>query len=175
MRRGGPRVKPWRRGKARQCGRRIREQGSVLLPAGVLSQPATQQGLEAITSSRDGALLLLRLLSLMLQPLLLSLLYLLQERGPTLFCRSAGGKKSRKDAGRKRAAEKKKKKITCCRQSALLSSSLFPPPPSALAAPPSSAQHQNLGPRWVPVPGLYRLAVFTLVTYFPSGELRLLL
>lgn len=110
MRRGGPRVKPWRRGKARQCGRRIREQGSVLLPAGVLSQPATQQGLEAITSSRDGALLLLRLLSLMLQPLLLSLLYLLQERGPTLFCRSAGGKKSRKDAGRKRAAEKKKKK-----------------------------------------------------------------
>lgn len=111
MRRGGPRVKPWRRGKAGQCGRRIREQGSVLLPAGVLSQPATQQGLEAITSSRDGALLLLRLLSLMLQPLLLSLLYLLQERGPTLFCRSAGGKKkSRKDAGRKRAAEKKKKK-----------------------------------------------------------------
>lgn len=110
MRRGGPRVKPWRRGKAGQCGRRIREQGSVLLPAGVLSQPATQQGLEAITSSRDGALLLLRLLSLMLQPLLLSLLYLLQECGPTLFCRSAGGKKkSRKDAGRKRAAEKKKK------------------------------------------------------------------
>lgn len=110
MRRGGLRVKPWRRGKARQCGRRIREQGSVLLPAGVLSQPATQQGLEAITSSRDGALLLLRLLSLMLQPLLLSLLYLLQERGPTLFCRSAGGKKIQERCWEKASCRKKKKK-----------------------------------------------------------------
>lgn len=110
MRRGGPRVKPWRRGKARQCGRRIREQGSVLLPAGVLSQPATQQGLEAITSSRDGALLLLRLLSLMLQPLLLSLLYLLQERGPTLFCRSAGGKKIQERCWEKASCREKKKK-----------------------------------------------------------------
>lgn len=109
MRRGGPRVKPWRRGKARQCGRRIREQGSVLLPAGVLSQPATQQGLEAITSSRDGALLLLRLLSLMLQPLLLSLLYLLQERGPTLFCRSAGGKKIQERCWEKASCRNKKK------------------------------------------------------------------
>lgn len=109
MRRGGPRVKPWRRGKARQCGRRIREQGSVLLPAGVLSQPATQQGLEAITSSRDGALLLLRLLSLMLQPPLLSLLYLLQERGPTLFCRSAGGKKIQERCWEKASCRKKKK------------------------------------------------------------------